>query len=73
MIALPPQNLTPDEARGFSIACGVFATFGRQLAETVSLPGQADQARLMRDRGRFLATCARAFDRQLGAGALPEF
>lgn len=71
MIALPPRHLTPEEARGFSIACGCFATFGNQLAETVSLPGRVEEARLMRDRGRFLATCARAFDRQLGA--LPEF
>lgn len=68
---LPVTDLTPAQREGFAIACGVFASFGRQLSETVSLPGSADAATRMRDRGRFLLACACAFDRQFGGGRLP--
>lgn len=68
MMHLPMRPMTPEEQRGFAIACGVFGTFGRQLAETVSLPGQQDAAREMRKHGKFLCNVASAFDLQFGGG-----
>jgi hypothetical protein len=64
--------MTPDEQRGFRMACACFATWGYQLAAEPSLAGSAetDEVRSrFRKHGRVVAAMAAALDRQLGQGA----
>ena len=71
---LPPGGMTPDEARGFRMACACLATWGMQLAAEPTLPGSAevDQVRArFRKHGRVVAAMASALDRQLGQPRAP--
>jgi hypothetical protein len=71
---LPPGGMTPDEARGFRMACACFATWGMQLAAEPTLPGppHIDQVRArFRAHGRVVAAMASALDRQLGRPPAP--
>ena len=71
MIPLPyDRDLTPDERRGFSMACAAMAKMGQILARQPSVHGPvSDVIRDMRAQGLTLVACAAAFDRQLGMGA----
>ncbi|GAB1361789.1 hypothetical protein MASR1M32_10250 [Rhodobacter sp.] len=72
MIRLPlDRDLTPEERRGFSMACAAIAQFGGLMGREPIVAGPASEAlRETRRQGRFVATIAIAFDRQLGMGAL---
>lgn len=73
-VILPSRDLTPDELRGFRMACACFETIGRQLAaQPVTLAGpqrEAVAARLYH-AGQTMVGYARAFDRTLGQGRAP--
>lgn len=67
-----PTRMTPDEARGFRMACACFATWGYQLAAEPSLAGSqaVDEVRArFRKHGRVVAAMAAALDRQIGQAA----
>lgn len=72
MIPLPlDRDLTPEERRGFSMACAAIAQFGRLLARQPSVAGPvSDVVRDARAQGLTLVATAAAFDRQLGMGAM---
>ncbi len=70
-----PARMTPDEARGFRMACACFATWGYQLAAEPSLAGDTvtDEVRArFRKHGRVVAAMAAALDRTIGQAHAPE-
>lgn len=70
-----PARMTPDEQRGFRMACACFATWGYQLAgePTLAGPGAVDAVRdQFRKHGRVVAAMAAALDRQLGQAPAPK-
>lgn len=52
------RDLSPEERRGFRLACACMATFGRQIAADPQLG----------PNGRFLVMAAGAMDRTIGQG-----
>ena len=74
-IVLPNRALSPEEQRGFRMACACFATWGYQLVGQPRLAG-AKPTEEMRQRfaahGRFLMATAAALDRQIGRAVPPE-
>lgn len=65
---LPGRDMSPEEARGFRMACACFSTWGYQLAASPRLAGpQATQElrRRFAGHGRFLMAAAAALDRQI--------
>lgn len=73
-LILPSRDLTPDELRGFRMACACFETVGRQLsAQPVTLPGPLREAvsDRMHHAGQTMVGFARAFDRTLGQARAP--
>jgi hypothetical protein len=72
---LPAGGLTPDEARGFRMACACLATWGWQLAAEPSVAGSAAQDDVrsrFRKHGRVVAAMAAALDRQIGQATTPQ-
>jgi hypothetical protein len=73
-IRLPfDRQLTPDEQRGFSIACACLVTWGRQMAAAPSLAPDgslADALGSAQVQGMMLVATATALERTLGQGAL---
>lgn len=69
---LPPdRQLSPDELRGFNIACGCIIRWGQQIAHNGARLGGTDPVHhinLMRDRGLFAANLAEALHLTLGQG-----
>jgi Ser/Thr protein kinase RdoA (MazF antagonist) len=66
---LLPGQMTPEEQRGFRIACACFATWGYQLAADPSVggsPARAAARAQFRKHGRVVSAMAAALDRQLG-------
>ena len=72
-ILLPVDTMTADERRGFRIACGCMATWGRQISgEAVKLYGHAPPApSIMAETGKRVVFLAEALDRTLGCGRPP--
>ena len=69
---LLPASMSPEEARGFRIACACFATWGYQLAAEPSVAGSPARAAVrarFRQHGRVISAMAAALDRQLGQPA----
>lgn len=67
-VVLPNRDMSPEEARGFRMACACFSTWGYQLAASPRLAGpQATQEVRQRfaAHGRFLMAAASALDRQI--------
>lgn len=67
-VPLPGRDMSPEEARGFRIACATFATWGYQLASSPRLAGPkaSDEVRArFAGHGRFLMAAASALDRQI--------
>lgn len=65
---LPPQ-MTQAEQRGFSIAMGCVASWGRQLVSSAYLPGpntKGEDLAQIEVLGRQMQICAAALDRRLG-------
>lgn len=72
---LPGRDMSPEEARGFRIACAAFATWGYQLAASPRLAGpdaSQDLRRRFAAHGRFLMAAASALDRQITRVIPPE-
>ncbi|MFN6055923.1 MAG: hypothetical protein ACK47C_07805 [Paracoccaceae bacterium] len=67
-LPLPGRDLSPEEARGFRMACAAFSTWGYQLAASPRLAGP-EASEEVRSRfaahGRFLMAAASALDRQI--------
>lgn len=74
MIRLPhDRQMTPDELRGFSMACACMATMGRQMAQAPSLAPDGslvDALQSARAHGLAIVAVASALDRTLGQGLL---
>lgn len=65
------RDLTPDERRGFSMACAAMAKMGQLLASQPSVAGPvSDVVRDTRERGAVMFATACAFERRYGLGAL---
>jgi hypothetical protein len=65
------RDLTPDERRGFSMACAAMARMGQLLASQPSVGGPvSDVIRDTRERGTVMFATACAFERRFGMGAL---
>lgn len=65
---LPGRDMSPEEARGFRMACATFATWGYQLAASPRLAGPAASQEVrarFAGHGRFLMAAAAALDRQV--------
>jgi hypothetical protein len=74
-VVLPDRALSPDEARGFRMACACFSTWGYQLAASPRLAGpKAPEAmrQTFAGHGRFLMAAASAMDRQITKAVPPE-
>lgn len=72
MTRLPHDRpMTDAEKRGFRIACGCMATWGRQIeGSSFRLGGQVrdvPQHEVMRRTGRLVRSCAEALGRTLGS------
>jgi hypothetical protein len=67
-VPLPNRDMSPDEARGFRMACACFSTWGYQLAASPRLAGPKapeDLRQRFAAHGRFLMAAASALDRQI--------
>ena len=67
-VPLPGRDMSPEEARGFRMACACFATWGYQLSASPRLAGPraSDEVRArFAAHGRFLMAAASALDRQI--------
>ena len=88
-VPLPGRDMSPEEARGFRMACACFSTWGYQLASSPRLAGSGSTEAMRQTfaaHGRFLMAAASALDRQItrtipvealteitGPGARPAF
>lgn len=74
MTRLPfDRDLTPDEARGFAMACACMATMGRQMAQAPSLAPDGslvDALQSARAHGMAIVAVASALERTIGQGLL---
>ena len=67
-VPLPGRDMSPEEARGFRMACACFSTWGYQLAASPRLAGPAATQEVrarFAGHGRFLMAAASALDRQI--------
>lgn len=67
------RDLTPEEARGFSIACACMATMGRQMASAPSVApdgSMVDALQSARAHGMAIVAVASALDRTIGQGLM---
>lgn len=67
-VVLPGRDMSPEEARGFRMACACFSTWGYQLAASPRLAGpkaSEDVRQRFAAHGRFLMATAAALDRQI--------
>lgn len=67
-VPLPDRAMSPEEARGFRMACACFSTWGYQLAGSPRLAGSraSEEVRArFAAHGRFLMATASALDRQI--------
>lgn len=67
------RDLTPDEARGFSMACACMATMGRQMAAAPSVAPDGslvDALQSARAHGLAIVAVASALERTIGQGLL---
>lgn len=74
-VVLPDRALSPEEARGFRMACAAFATWGYQLAASPRLAGPKPNEATRQTfaaHGRFLMAAASALDRQITKAVPPE-
>lgn len=72
---LPDRALSPEEARGFRMACACFSTWGYQLAATPRLAGPKateDLRQRFAAHGRAVMAMAAAMDRQITKTIPPE-
>ena len=63
------RKLTPDELRGFRIACACMVTWAQQLVTTATRPGRDDTLPETTGPARQLALMASALDVQAARGA----
>ena len=74
-VVLPDRALSPEEARGFRMACACFSTWGYQLAATPRLAGPRateDLRQRFAAHGRAVMAMAAAMDRQITKVVPPE-
>jgi hypothetical protein len=74
-VVLPDRALSPEEARGFRMACACFSTWGYQLAASPRLAGPGSSQAMRQTfagHGRFLMAAASALDRQVTKSVPPE-
>lgn len=67
-VPLPGRDLSPEEARGFRMACAAFSTWGYQLVTSPRLAGpktSEDVRARIAGHGRFLMAAASALDQQI--------
>jgi hypothetical protein len=74
-IILPNRDLSPEEQRGFRMACACFSTWGYQLVGQPRLAGPKATEEVRQRfaaHGRFLMAAAAALDARLGRAVPPE-